>query len=186
MEDKQTVPLEQEIPRTMHESTVMKNEKTSVFLRIIDRINQGSAVLAGTTLLIMILLVVFNSIKRLFSDPIAGTVELVSWLGAVTTIFSLGYAQLHKGHVFIDLLYKKFPETIQHILHTFMNLASIAFFSVAGWQIALYGINLMENGVVSPTMRISFYPIVIFCSLGFLGLLLALVKETILIWRGGS
>ncbi|WP_221563131.1 TRAP transporter small permease [Alkalihalobacillus sp. TS-13] len=186
MEDKQTVPLEQEVPRTIHEPTMMNTEKASVFFRIIDRLNQGSAVLAGTTLLMMILLVVFNSIKRLFSDPIAGTVELVSWLGAVTTIFSLGYAQLHKGHVFIDLLYKKFPKAVQQLLHTFMNLVSIAFFSIAGWQIALYGINLMENGVVSPTMRVSFYPIVIFCSLGFLGLLLALIKETIIIWKGGS
>lgn len=186
MENKPLAQLDPEIPQVTQKVSIKKEERSNIFFKLIDRINQWSAILAGTTLLIMILLVVFNAVKRLFSDPIAGTVEMVSWLGAVTTIFSLGYAQLYKGHVYIDLLFNKLPLIFQQVFHTFINIISIGFFSMAGWQIALYGLGLMENGVVSTTMRISFYPIVIFCSLGFLGLLLAIIKETVLIWRGES
>lgn len=186
MENKPLAQLDPEIPQVTQKVSVKNEERSNIFFKLIDRINQVSAILAGTSLLVMILLVVFNAIKRLFSDPIAGTVELVSWLGAMTTIFSLGYAQLYKGHVYIDLLFKKLPLRLQQVLHTTLNIISIGFFSMAGWQITMYGLNLMENGVVSTTMRISFYPIVIFCSLGFLGLLLALIKETVLIWKGGA
>ncbi|WP_240375962.1 TRAP transporter small permease [Bacillus piscicola] len=186
MEDKHTTSLETEIPHIPVEKQVDRIETSNTFFKIIDKSNQSLAVLAGIALISMMLLVVFNSIKRIFSDPIAGTVEMVSWLGAITTIFSLGYAQLHKGHVFIDLLFKKLPKLLQHVLHTFMNALSIIFFSIAAWQITIYGIDLMNNGVVSQTMRVPFYPIVMFCSLGFLSLLLALIKETILIWKGGG
>ena len=120
------------------------------------------------------LLVVFNAVKRIFSDPIAGTVEIVSWLGAITGVFALGFTQLNKGHVYIDMLLEKFPAPGHKLIHTFMNVVSIVFFLIAVWQISLYGISLRSNGVVSQTIQLSFYPIVILCSLGFFGLVLAI------------
>ncbi|MFD1708945.1 TRAP transporter small permease [Siminovitchia sediminis] len=161
----------------------LKDEKPNIFFRFTDYLNQGLAYLAGLSLICMMLLVVFNSIKRLFSDPISGTVELVSWLGAMTAVFSLGYAQLHKGHVFIDLLIVKFPPALHKLTHSLVNVLSILFFIMAGWQISLYGISLKQSGVVSETMQISFYPLVILCSLGFFSLVLAIVKETIEVWK---
>lgn len=160
------------------------NEENNFFWIMTDKLNHVFAFIAGTALILMMLLIVFNSIKRLFSDPIAGTVEMVGWLAAITAIFSLGFAQLHKGHVFIDLLFKKLPQVLQRIVHTTVNVVSIVFFIIAGWQLMIYGIELMKNGVVAETMRIPFYPIVICCSIGFVGLLFAIVKETWMIWKG--
>lgn len=186
MPDK-SIQLDTENPKiTPHKNSVdvqSSEGKPNIFFTLIDTLNQGLAFLAGLSLICMMLLIVFNSIKRLFSDPIAGTIELVSWLGAITTIFSLGYAQLHKGHVFIDLLILRFPRGLQKLTHTLVNVASIFFFTMAGWQIALYGISLKNSGVVSETMQVAFYPLVILCSIGFFSLMLALVKETIEVWR---
>lgn len=174
-----TKPLEDKAERNIADSS-------NLFFRSTEYLNRFFAAIAGVALISMMLLIVFNSVKRLFSDPISGTVEIVSWLGAVTGVFALGYTQLNKGHIYIDMLINNFPPLIRKIIHTIMNVLSIAFFSIASWQLALFGINLRDGGVVSETIQFSFYPIVILCSLGFLGLVLALVKETILIWKGDS
>lgn len=186
MKDKQSLTLEQEVFGVDNESVFKSEKNSNLFYRLIDRFNQISAVLAGISLVLMMTLIVFNAVRRLYSAPIAGTVEIVSWLAAVTFIFSLGYAQLHKRHVYIDLFIKKLPPLTQRCIHTIVNVLSIAFFMIAVWQMTLHGIDLMNKGIVSETMRISFYPIVTFCSIGFLGLLMALIKETILIWRRGE
>lgn len=183
----QSIQLDTEnLQETMHNDsadTLLCDEKPNIFFKITDSLNRGLAFIAGLFLICMMLLVVFNSLKRLFSDPIAGTVELVSWLGAMTAIFSLGYAQLYKGHVFIDLLIVKFPSGLQKLTHSLVNVISILFFIMAGWQMTIYGIDLKQNGIVSETMQVAFYPLVILCSLGFFSLVLSLVKETIEVWK---
>lgn len=187
MENEQSLKLNSTTPNPPED--LDPNEKavsSNVFFRLTDYFNQALAVIAGIALISMMLLVVFNAIKRIFSDPISGTVEIVSWLGAITGVFALGYTQLNKGHVFIDMLLDRFPTSIHKLIHTFMNVVSIAFFLIAAWQIALYGIGLKNNGVVSQTIQFSFYPLVILCSLGFFGLVLAIMKETILIWKEAS
>ncbi|RST77230.1 TRAP transporter small permease [Siminovitchia acidinfaciens] len=190
MGTEQSIQLDTENPKvTVHKDSAdaLSNEgKPNIFFKITDSLNRGLAFIAGLSLICMMLLVVFNSIKRLFSDPIAGTVELVSWLGAITAVFSLGYAQLHKGHVFIDLLIVKFPSGLQKLTHSMVNVFSILFFTMAGWQITLYGMGLKESGVVSETMQVAFYPLVILCSIGFFSLVLAIVKETVEVWKGAK
>ncbi|PIC99040.1 TRAP transporter small permease [Sporosarcina sp. P29] len=171
-------------PRDIPQEKVVNT--SNLFIKTTDYLNRFLAVVAGIALISMMLLIVFNSIKRMYSDPIAGTVEIVSWLGAITGIFALGYTQLNKGHVYIDMLLDKFPFILQKVIHTFMNVISTSFFLVAAWQLLLFGINLRGNGVVSQTIQFSFYPIVILSSIGFIGLVLAIVKETILLWKEAS
>ncbi|WP_051302573.1 TRAP transporter small permease [Salibacterium aidingense] len=184
MDNFQSASLKDNPSPVPEDNSTVKKEKSNTFFKIIDRINQGSAVLAGISLLSMMVLIVFNAIKRLYSDPVSGTVEIVGWLSAVIIIFSLGYTQLHKKHVYIDLVHKKFPLFIKRIVHILVNAVSIIFFIIAGWQIVLHGLDLMNDGIISETMRIPFYPVVLFCSIGFIGLVLVLIKETILVWKG--
>ncbi|WP_419888306.1 TRAP transporter small permease [Neobacillus niacini] len=170
---------------TVYDQTIKKTKSKSInlFFTMIDKMNEALAWIAGAAVVLLMLLIVFNAIKRMFSDPFAGTVEIATWLGAISGIFALGYAQLHKSHVFIDLLINKFPEMVSKIIHTLVNIVSALFFLVAGWLIFQHGLNMMGSGVVSETLRIPFYPIVQLCSLGFIGIVLAIIKETIFIWK---
>jgi len=168
----------------VYEQTVKKSKSTNLFFTMVDRINEAMAWIAGSAVVLLMLLIVFNAIKRTFSNPFAGTVEVATWLGAISGIFALGYAQLHKSHVFIDLLITKFPPIISRSIHTCVNIVSLVFFTIAGWLVLQHGLNLMGNGIVSETLRIPFYPIVLLSSLGFFGLVLAIIKETIFIWKG--
>lgn len=183
MGNEQTIQFDTENPDLAYEKENKTASSPNVFFKITDYLNQGLAFLAGLALISMMLLVVLNAIKRLYSDPILGTVEIVSWLGAITGVFALGYTQLNKGHVYIDMLLDKFPPLLNKVIHTFMNVLSIFFFLIAAWQIILYGINMRNEGVVSQTIQFSFYPLVILCSIGFFGLVLAIAKETVLIWK---
>lgn len=165
------------------QETTLRTEQNTKQLNALDQIikyfNLGLAWIAGLCLVLMILLIVFNGIKRIFSDPFAGTTEVAGWLGAIAISFAIGYTQLHHGHVDIDLLVQKFPERLQKFISILVSLASLLFFLIVGWQIIRYGLSLMEGNHLSPTLRISFYPLVLLTSLGFFGLTLALFKDFI-------
>ncbi len=186
MDRDQSIPvIDDQAKVNLYDKTVKrsKSKSTNLFFTMVDKMNEGLAWIAGAAVVLLMLLIVLNAIKRMFSDPFAGTVEVATWLGAISGIFSLGYAQLHKGHVFMDLLINKFPEIVSKSIHTLVNIVSAIFFLVAGWLIFQHGMNMMGSGVVSETLRIPFYPIVQLCSLGFIGIVLAIIKETILIWK---
>lgn len=140
--------------------------------------------IAGFALVLSMLLVVFNGIIRTFMDPYSGIIETVSWLAAITTAFSLGSAQISKTHVYIDMLTNKFSPIIQRIVGTLVTLAGIAFFTLLFVQLIQFGLSLQESGVVSNTLRIPYYPVVIAMSIGFLGLIVTLVVELVEILSG--
>lgn len=164
-------------PARKVQTTVQKEKRFRALEKIVALINIGLAWIAGFSLVLMILLIVFNGIKRVFSDPFSGTTEVAGWLGAIAISFALGYTQLHQGHVNIDLLVQKFPKRLQKSVSIVVTLASLLFFMIVGWQLIQYGFSLMEGNNVSQTLRISFYPLVYLTSLGFFGLTLALLKD---------
>lgn len=184
MAREQAVRLDKQLSSVLKEVNVEgRKENNSLFFAIVDRMNQVMVWFAGTMILLMMALIVLNSLKRMVSAPFAGTVEVVCWLGALAGMFSLGYAQLHKSHVFIDLIITKLSPVLRKTIHTMINIVCSLFFCLAGWQLFIYGLSLIENGVVSETLRVIYYPVVMIGSLGFLGLVLAMIKETILVWK---
>lgn len=154
-----------------------------VFFKFVDYVNEKIAWVSGLALVLMMLLIVFNVFKRAVSVPLLGVTEIVSWLAVLTAILSLGYAQIYKAHVFIDLLVERLSLRVQKVMHTVMNTGSLLFFVIASWQLNAYAISLMESNTVSETLRIPFYPLIFISSIGFVCLILALIKETLLIWR---
>lgn len=173
---KEEIPLRNNHPKE-------KRDRAFSFFKIIDQINHFFAILAGIALLAMAGLVVLNVILRNFSTPISGTFEVTGWLTALTAFFSLGYAQLHRGHVFINLLVGKLQLLLQKVIHTMVNLVSVVFFLYLSFQVVIYGLTLKNQGVVSATLQVPFYPLIIISSTGFICLCLAIIKETINIWR---
>ncbi|MEW9673350.1 TRAP transporter small permease [Ammoniphilus sp. 3BR4] len=151
-----------------------KRENDFLWARLNQCFNQGLACLAGLSLILMMLLIVSNAIIRIFANPFAGTTEVAGWLMAITTSFAIGYTQLHKGHVDIDLLTSRFSPMVQRILQAAVQLVSLLFFLIVGWQIIKYGLSLMSNGSLSQTMGVIFYPYVFVVSLGFFGTSLTL------------
>lgn len=140
-------------------------------------INIAFAWLAGISLLLMVALVVANTLLRTFLVPIQGTSEIVGWLGAISVAFALGYTQLEKGHVMIDLLVQKFPRVLQRYLELLVSLVNTLFSALISWQLIKYGINVMNTVQLSQTLQLAFYPLIFAVSVGFMGLTFVFLVE---------
>ena len=140
-------------------------------------LNKGLAFVAGFSLIAMMLVTVGEMVFRMFGKPMAGTVETIGWLAAVTTAFALGYTQIHQGHVSIDLFTNRLNPRLRAVINILVYLASTALFAVVTWNIFRHAGVLKQSGSLSETMKVIVYPWVYLVSLGCAGLTLALLVD---------
>jgi len=148
---------------------------------LLDRINtvlnKGLSFIAGLSLVAMVLVTVGEMVSRMFGRPMAGTIEIIGWLAAVTTAFALGYTHIHQGHVSIDLFFRRLGRLPQMAADMAVYLSSTALFVVVTWNVFGYANVLWETGSLSETMKVIVYPWVYLVSLGCAGLTLALLVD---------
>jgi TRAP-type C4-dicarboxylate transport system permease small subunit len=126
--------------------------------KVNQALNQALIWLAGCFLVAMIILTCANIFSRLAWVPIRGTFELMGYGGAIVTAFALGYTQLKRAHVAVDILVLRFSKKTQNILNGINALICMVFFAVVAWQIAKYGTTLWRTGEVTETLQIIYYP----------------------------
>ena len=89
-------------------------------MMILDRIsyylNLGLVFIAGLFLMAMIVLTCANVFSRLVWIPISGSFELIVFFGAMVTVFALGYTQMRRGYIAVDILVTRFSKKTQQIL----------------------------------------------------------------------
>lgn len=153
-------------------------EKTAVW---ICRILAG---VAGTALTVMIVLACANMFLRAVYVPVKGTFELMGFLGAVTAGFSLGFSQLHRSHIAVGLLFRKFPAPVQKILDIISGVASCVFFVFCANETYKWGLFLFDLGEVSETLGIKFYPFVFAVAFGCAAMSFVLLLDVVRTLRG--
>ena len=146
-------------------------EKTTQIL------NQILLWIAGCLLGAMILLTCANVLLRLIWVPVAGTFELMGYFGAVLTAFALGYTQIRRGHIAVDIVVLGFSKGAQRVLNRINSLICVAFFAVVAWQIAKYATTLLTAGEVTETLRIIYYPFTYCVAFGCITLSLVFLTD---------
>lgn len=134
--------------------------------RISQYLNKLFVWIAGVLLIGMILLTCGNVIFREFGMPIRGTYELMGYTCAVVMALSMGYTQIHKGHIAVDIVVLRFSKSVRRILTAVNQVICTIFFTIAGWQIIRLGTNLMNTGETSETLKIVYYPFTYGTALG--------------------
>jgi TRAP-type C4-dicarboxylate transport system permease small subunit len=114
--------------------------------------------IGGCFLVAMILLTCTNIFLRLVWVPVKGTFELMGYFGAITTAFALGYTQIKKGHISVDVLVLSFSDKTRRVLAVINSLICTVFFSFVAWQVAKYAGILRSTGEVTETLRFPYYP----------------------------
>jgi TRAP-type C4-dicarboxylate transport system permease small subunit len=127
-------------------------DKVSKFL------NQVLVCIAGCFLVTMVLLTCANIFLRIVWVPIKGTFELMGFFGAIVTAFALGYTQIKKGHISVDVLIGTFSKKTQKVFGIINDAICMIFFAFATWQISKYGTTLWKTGEMTETLRIIYYP----------------------------
>lgn len=75
--------------------------------------------------------------RYLFNKPIIGTVERGEVILAAIVFLGLGYTQLVKGHVNVELLLSRFPPRAQAITNFATTFVGLVIFILIAWQAAL-------------------------------------------------
>jgi TRAP-type C4-dicarboxylate transport system permease small subunit len=101
----------------------------------------------------------------------------MGYFGAIITAFALGYTQIRKGHISVDILVLRFSEKTQRVLNSLNNMICMIFFGVAAVQIAKYANILRETGQVTETLLIIYYPFTYGVALGCAALSLVFFTE---------
>jgi TRAP-type C4-dicarboxylate transport system permease small subunit len=157
--------------------------------KLIRRVNLVGIVTAGIFLAAMTAITCGNIMTRIVWVPISGTFELMGFFGALVTAFALGYTQMHKAHISVDILVNRFSKKVQRFLNVVNCIICSGFFGIAGWQIAKLANTMRVTGEVTETLRIIYYPFTFGVALGCFLLALVLLVELIFEivgTRGGS
>ena len=129
----------------------------------------------GIFLLGMCALTCANIFLRTVWIPIRGTFELMGYFGAVAATFALGYTQMRRGHIAVDILVNSFSPKTRSVLTAVNHAVCALFFSLAAWQLMIKAGTLLRTGEVTETLRIVYYPFTVAVALGCLALVLELV-----------
>ena len=104
-------------------------------MRFLDKLNQALirllTVIGGLFLIAMVLLICANILSRNIWVPIKGTFELMGFFGAIVTAFALGYTQMNKGHIAVDVLINTFSTRTRNLLQIINNGVCAVFFGIA-------------------------------------------------------
>lgn len=125
--------------------------------------------MVGAVFLIgMALLTCADVVGRLFKYPIFGTVELVSFMGAIAIACSLPFTHQEKGHIGVELFTRKLPRKVRHIIELCTELFSLVLFLLVSWRMVLYSFKAKESGELSMNLQLPEYAIIFVLACGFL------------------
>ena len=100
----------------------------------------------------MILFVVGNILTRFFlRKPIPGTIELVELIAVVVVFLAIGYTELRRGHISIEMLTVRLSPRTRSVLASTMYFLSAVFAFVMGWRGAV-----LAWSYIFPTFRESY------------------------------
>lgn len=129
--------------------------------RVIDLLAQTLAVIAGLSLVLMLVHVALDvGGKYLFNAPLPGTAEVVASYYMIAVVFlPLAYIEVHNRPILVELFYDRFGPHLQAGCDVIATLCSIAFYfflAKESWVIALKSMEIRE--IVEGTWKVVVWP----------------------------
>jgi len=131
----------------------------NMFLRVVAGISSWMYSLAGTILVLMMLLTAVDVILRLFGRPITGTYELISLAGAVVVALSVPQTTRNKANVAIDFLVTDCSKGVRNGLFVFTKILGMILFMLIAWYLFEKATVFYKDGFVTSTLQFPFYPV---------------------------
>lgn len=114
-------------------------------------------IVAGITLIAVMLLIGTDIIGRMFGFPVPGAYEIVSLAGGLILGMALPATSRAKEHVSTDLLVGKLTEKPKRFLSAATRLIGIGLFLLAGYGMVRMGVRLRDAGEVTAVLAFPFY-----------------------------
>jgi TRAP-type C4-dicarboxylate transport system permease small subunit len=132
----------------------MKNS----FMDGVGRASRILNVVAGSSLVFLMLLTVADVFLRMFDRPIPGTYELVSFMGVLVYGLALPFTSWTRQHIFVDFFIIKLPARVSDGFNVVTRVVGMALFFWFGWNVVKYAAGLQGHGELSPVLHMPFYP----------------------------
>jgi TRAP-type C4-dicarboxylate transport system permease small subunit len=119
--------------------------------------------------------------------PVAGTYELVCYLGALAAAFAMAHTSVEGGHVSVSLVVRLLPKKIQVPMKIIVESLGLLFFALISWECILYALKLKATGEVSMTLQLPVHPFVYGVSFGAFAVCLVLLMSIVnTVKKGGA
>ena len=145
-------------------------------------ISKVAAVVAAVVLAAMMLLTVGDVGGRyFFNHPIKGTWELIGLLLVFAGTWGLGYCQMQKSHISINIILQRFSSRVQALFLSFTYLVGLAAFSLLCWRMFMLAMRYSTTmkGYVTDTLEIPYPPFMFALSIGAGIMVLILIMDLI-------
>ena len=115
--------------------------------------------------------------NSVFNTAIIGAYEVVEYMMAIITSFSVVFTAFEKRHVSVDFFYDILPNKFQLILSTIISFILVLFLVLFSWQNVLFTFETYNQQLTSAILYIPTYPFVAAVSLSFFGTCIVLFVE---------
>jgi TRAP-type C4-dicarboxylate transport system permease small subunit len=153
---------------------------------MVSKLSSFMAVIAGITLVTVMLMTVLDVILRYFGRPITGIYDIVALGGGIIIGCSMPLAAERRVHVFMEMGLQAYGRTGRQILSLFTRLIIFGISLLVAWNLIRLGIGFRETGEVSLTIKIVYYPIAIGLGICFFIQMLVILVQVVQVFSGGS
>jgi TRAP-type transport system small permease protein len=148
--------------------------------RAIYAVNKALHYVAGTLLLGVVVITVYNVLGRwLFGAPFRGTVELTQLAMVGVVYLGMAYAQHRDSHITVNLLYLRLGPRWQAVLDAFAAIVGIAVVSLIAWRLYVYADVLESGGRTTASRSIPLHPFAYVAIVGLVAYVLALATTLV-------
>ena len=115
---------------------------------------------AGVVLLAMMALTALDVVARyIFDAPIDGAFELTELMLAALIFLALPLTTQRREHVEVDLLHHMASARVNRAAKVLAMLLTALVLAVIAWQLALQGWKLFQEGTVTNTLELPYWPL---------------------------
>ena len=123
-------------------------------------LERSLGVCAGVVLLAMMALTALDVVFRyLFDAPIDGAFELTELMLAALIFLALPLTTQRREHVEVDLLHHMASTRVNRAAKVLAMLLTGLVLAVIAWQLALQGWKLFQEGTVTNTLELPYWPL---------------------------
>ncbi len=139
---------------------------------------KGMDFVAGTALILIMLLTSLDVVLRYLGHPIQGSYDLVSF-GAVFVIgFALPKTTWDKMQVTVDLVVDKISSQ-RFVLDIITRVVSVSLFAIVSWNLTKLGASFFKTGDSTLTIALPLYPVAFALGISAFFECLALVADMV-------
>ena len=121
---------------------------------------------SGIIALMMLVTVADVGGRRLFNQPLSGSMDLSTFMMVIVVFFTMAHCELLRGHITIDLIVSRFRQRSQDVISSIMYLIFLVTFGWMTWQLCLHGIDRWQSNIVSYTLKIPVTPFIFVAAFG--------------------